>query len=48
MNLALEKRERVTTGDKGRGEIRSEIGRSLEWLQMCILLIVWEKSVKHL
>ena len=25
MNLALEKRERVTTSGKGRGEIRSEI-----------------------
>ena len=26
MNLALEKRERVTTGGKGRDEIRSEVG----------------------
>ena len=26
MNLALEKGERVTTGGKGRGEIRGEAG----------------------
>ena len=26
MNLALEKGERVTTGGKGRDEIRSEVG----------------------
>ena len=27
MNLALEKWERVTTGDKGRGGLRNEIGK---------------------
>ena len=30
MKLVLEKRERVTTGDKDRGEIRSEIGMVTE------------------
>ena len=27
VNRALEKWERVITGDKGRGEVRSEIGK---------------------
>ena len=27
MNLVLEKRKRVTTGGKGRGDIRSEVGK---------------------
>ena len=27
MNLVLEKRERITAGGKGRGEIRNEMGK---------------------
>ena len=44
MNLAFEKGERVTTG--GKAEVKME--RSLEWLQMCLLRIAWEKVMEHL
>ena len=30
MNLALEKREMVTMGGKGRGEIRGNVGKVIE------------------
>ena len=43
MNLLLEKTETVTPGGKCRCGIRSEAGKSLGWLQMCLPRIAWEK-----
>ena len=46
MNLTLEKRERVTTGGKGRGENRGEAGEINGMvLQMCLPRITWEDSI---
>ena len=44
MNLALEKREKVTKEGKGRGEIRREIGKVIRM----ILQIAWENGMECL
>ena len=49
MNLALEKRERVTT-EEAKAEVRWEVKfeRSLGLLRMCLQLIALEKVKEHL
>ena len=41
-------RERVTKGDKGRGEIRKEIAKFTGMAQMSLSRTGWEKGMEHL